>query len=308
MSTAEQNPKADYTQNVVFNIDNAIAVVRDIRELPIDDGELRMDAFVLLYCRQGKVELDVNAKPYKLQTNQVFVLRPHDVVSNLMFSHNFDGSAMALSDEAVKRMVGENGMWRAIFYFADAPIITVSEERKGILQEYGRLFKHRVAMGQTPFRKEIIMSIVLSMLLEIFENIKPGDRPAIDENVRSKDLLFRTFISIISGCSQKRRAIAWYSDQLNVTSKYLSTVCKQVSGKTASEWINHYVAIDIRNLLKNTHKPIKEVVYSLGFPNISFFGSYCRRHFGMSPVEYRNYLRAQESYTTNDDDHEQNNC
>ncbi len=307
MSTVEQNDKLDYTKNVVFNIDNDIAIVQEIKDLPIDDGEMRVEASVLLFCHQGKAEFDVNSKQYKLRANEVFVMRPRDVVSNMMFSHNFNGSALALSNETVKNMVGESVMWRAFFHFADEPIIPIREERMSILSEYGRLFKHRIEMGQTPLRKEIYTSIIRCLILEISEDIKVEKAPVNDVNVRSKDLLFRTFISIISDSSQKRRAIAWYAEQLNVTPKYLSTVCKQVSGKTASEWINHYVAIDIRNLLKNTHKPIKEIAYTLGFPNISFFGSYCRRHFGKSPVEYRTHLRAQESYTTNTDDHEQNN-
>lgn len=93
----------------------------------------------------------------------------------------------------------------------------------------------------------------------------------------------------------KPRTVSWYAEQLYVTPKHLSTVCKQVSGRTAFEWINEYVTIDIRNLLKNTNKPIKEIVDMLRFPNTSFFGSYCRKHFGMPPMEYRNHLRASAS-------------
>lgn len=59
--------------------------------------------------------------------------------------------------------------------------------------------------------------------------------------------------------------------------------------------INEYVITDIQHLLKNTDKPIKEVVGLLNFPNISFFGTYCRKHFGMSPTEYRKYLRTSAS-------------
>ncbi len=308
MSTIERDDVKDYHNNLVINLDNDIAIVRDIKDMPLDDGEFRVDAFVLMFCHQGKAEFDVNTKSYQLRANEVFVMRPHDVVNNLMFSHNFSGSAMGLSEETVKNMIGENGMWKAFFYFADAPIISVQEKRMSILQEYGRLFKQRIEMGQTPLRKEIITSIIGSMLLEICEDIKEDKTLTTNVNVHSKDLLFRMFIDLISGSKRKPRIISWYSDQLNITPKYLSTICKQASGKTAFEWISHYVAIDIRNLLKNTNKPIKEIVHILDFPNISFFGSYCRRHFGMSPLEYRAYLRSQDFEPSNTNDHADNNC
>ena len=35
---------------------------------------------------------------------------------------------------------------------------------------------------------------------------------------------------------------------------------------------------------------IKEIAYCLNFSSISFFGKYVRKHLGMSPKHYREYL------------------
>ncbi|MGN0221392.1 MAG: helix-turn-helix domain-containing protein, partial [Prevotella sp.] len=56
-------------------------------------------------------------------------------------------------------------------------------------------------------------------------------------------------------------------------------------------WINEYMMKDIRHLLKDTDKSVKEIAETLDFPNISFFGKYCRRCFGCSPRELRRRLR-----------------
>jgi AraC-like DNA-binding protein len=37
---------------------------------------------------------------------------------------------------------------------------------------------------------------------------------------------------------------------------------------------------------------VKEVADLLDFPNLSFFGKYCRSHLGMSPLKYRKELRG----------------
>ena len=69
--------------------------------------------------------------------------------------------------------------------------------------------------------------------------------------------------------------------------KYLSVVCKQMSDRTASSWIEEYLNEDIRFHLRNTTKPIKEICKILNFPNLSFFGKYVKGQFGCTPTEYR---------------------
>ena len=102
------------------------------------------------------------------------------------------------------------------------------------------------------------------------------------------DQLFNRFLQILSESQVKRQTVESYADQLCVSPKYLSAVCKKTSGKTAMQWINEYVMEDIRYYLKETSLTIKEISTTLGFPNLSFFGKYTKRSIGMSPKEYRN--------------------
>ena len=64
-------------------------------------------------------------------------------------------------------------------------------------------------------------------------------------------------------------------------------MCKNVSGKTATEIINAFVVEDIRQRLEYSEKSIKEIAQELDFPSISFFGKYVKAHLGVSPKEYR---------------------
>ena len=79
----------------------------------------------------------------------------------------------------------------------------------------------------------------------------------------------------------------WYADELCVSAKYLSTVCKKKSGKGANDWIREHVLEDIRYNLKHTDLSIKQICDKLGFPNPSFFGKYVKEHFGMPPAQFR---------------------
>lgn len=64
-------------------------------------------------------------------------------------------------------------------------------------------------------------------------------------------------------------------------------VVREVSGKTASEWIDNFVLLEAKVLLRSTHMTIQQISDELHFPSQSFFGKYFKRLAGVSPKEYR---------------------
>ena len=83
------------------------------------------------------------------------------------------------------------------------------------------------------------------------------------------------------------RRVNWYANQMNITPKYLSESVKQVSKRPPNDWIDRFVTMEMRVLLKNSTLSIKEIADRLHFPNQSFMGKYFKEHVGMSPMKYR---------------------
>jgi AraC-like DNA-binding protein len=82
--------------------------------------------------------------------------------------------------------------------------------------------------------------------------------------------------------------MAFYATNLGLTPKYLSKLIKQASGRSAPEWIDSFVILEAKNMLKYTDNSIKEIVYKLHFPNPSVFYKFFKAHTGMTPSQYRN--------------------
>ena len=101
------------------------------------------------------------------------------------------------------------------------------------------------------------------------------------------DAIFTSFIMLVEDNYKRERRVGWYAEKLCITPKYLSETVKQVSKRTPNEWIDSYVTLEIRVLLKNSTKSIKEVAMEMNFPNQSFLGKYFKEHVGMSPSAYR---------------------
>ena len=83
-------------------------------------------------------------------------------------------------------------------------------------------------------------------------------------------------------------SVKYFADKICLSSNYFGDMVKKETGKTALEIITAIVMMDIKAQLKSTELPIKEIAFSLGFNNMSFFNRYFKRHTGMTPQEYRN--------------------
>ena len=64
-------------------------------------------------------------------------------------------------------------------------------------------------------------------------------------------------------------------------------VIKEVSGKSAKDWIVEYIVLEIKALLKNTNMNIQEIAVKTNFANQSSLGRFFRKHTGMSLSQYR---------------------
>ncbi len=74
---------------------------------------------------------------------------------------------------------------------------------------------------------------------------------------------------------------------LCITQKYLSTIVKEISDRTPSQWIRDTLINEIAYQLAHTSCSIKEIAYDFNFPTISFFGKYFKSATGLSPKKYR---------------------
>jgi AraC-like DNA-binding protein len=101
-------------------------------------------------------------------------------------------------------------------------------------------------------------------------------------------MLFEQFIALVAKYHTQYRNVAFYADKLCLTPKYMSKLIKTATGKSAPEWIDAYVILEAKNLLKYSNDTIKQIVFKLNFPNQSVFYKFFKARTGMTPSEYRN--------------------
>lgn len=80
---------------------------------------------------------------------------------------------------------------------------------------------------------------------------------------------------------------AYFGEQLNMSTNYLSDMLKKETGKSIKEHIDHYIIEKAKSILLNSDKKVSEVAYDLGFDYPQSFTRLFKSKTGMSPMGYR---------------------
>lgn len=76
--------------------------------------------------------------------------------------------------------------------------------------------------------------------------------------------------------------------KMKISSRYLSDLLKQETGKPASAHIHLYLIERAKDLFLESNQTINEVAYSLGFEYPQYFSRLFKKTVGMTPTAYRN--------------------
>lgn len=272
-------------------IDGDIALIHNFTNL--SSKAVRVDNMIFIgFCIKGKGSFKLNNTQYKLSPNDMLICSPNTIVDSTLVSLDFEGRLFGISSHVTEMITTLSVMdsWNILQLINTQPVWRLTPETIRIFLLYYDLFKAHLD-GQCDYRyhKERMYSLLQAFTYDLHQVmnrfIHEGAQPSHQGNS-----LFTGFLKILTNTYPRNRKIAYYADLLNTSPKYLSVICKQQCGKTASEIINQHVFNDIRTMLKDPQKSIKEIAYELDFPNISFLGTYIKRYSGMSPKEYRKYI------------------
>jgi len=134
------------------------------------------------------------------------------------------------------------------------------------------------------YKRDAIKHLLSSLLISIHWFANKGlEKPA---QASRKQELVHEFFTLIFEHYKEAKDVTFYANKLCVSPKYLSTLVRKETDRTAKDCIDHYLILESKVLL-NSSFTIQEISQQLNFPNQSFFGKYFKKHTGMSPLNYR---------------------
>ena len=257
---------------------------------PIFKYPLRLDGIIISIREKGSAKVNINLREYDIEQNDLIILRSRRYSTvHVITGHSFVTNVL-ISSDFLKRCISNLNRFHAIFIsLKENPKFHLMEEEVQELKSFYELIEETVSRNDN-FRTEIVRRLMGAYLYKIGSILHRKQPEFLSENPKSlkrEEVLFNQFINLLTEHHRKERRVDFYAEQLFLSPKHFSTVVKKVSGKTAGEWIDEYVILEAKALLKYSVMSIQEVAYFMNFPNPSFFGKYFKHHTGLSPSEYK---------------------
>ena len=154
--------------------------------------------------------------------------------------------------------------------------------------EAGNIIYRKPAAPGMEDRKAVILQAHMDMVPQKDKHSQHDfEKDPIPVYVDGEWVMFRRFMELLAENGGMERSVSAYAEKLCITPKYLSSLSKKVSGRTALSWIHQFTIDAIIKRLRYSNMTIKEISDTMNFPNISFFGKFVKSQTGMSPSEYR---------------------
>ena len=250
----------------------------------------RLNALIIGVGTEGETSLTSNLQEFRLKKDSLFIFSPKHILQ-VQSNNHFKAHLIVIAPDFLKRInIDTKRMMPLFLQFGSLPCMELTHAESQSLRSFISMVEQELKGSETDFSSEIIGGLIAATIYKVGDILTHylTEHPEVDSPIHNRaEEYFRQFTELLGEHYKHERSVGFYARQLCITPKYLTTLIKRISGKSVSEWIDNYVILEAKTLLKYSNMSVQEIAYYLNFPNQSFFGSYFKRNAGMSPSQYK---------------------
>lgn len=233
----------------------------------------------------GTCRADINLVSYEFSGPTLITIKSNQVLQPTYISPDFNATVIVMS-----KRFGDN-----MFMFINSsplagmslrhPVVSIPNDLVAGFRNFIRETSEIVSDTANPYGPQALLYHMLDFIYRFGYKCY---EPYKDEMITRQGRMSDQFLMLVQQHFRKERFLDFYADKLEVTAKHLSRTVKKQTGFTAVEWIERYVILEAKVLLKSSNLNIQQISDELNFPSQSFFGKYFKKQTGQSPKEFRN--------------------
>lgn len=246
----------------------------------------RDDHYIFVFQLQGKSRIMVDFNEIELTDCAILCILPGQVHQGISTS-NVEALFIAVETALVKdslRYIFEEKTPRQ-------GSVALGKDDSVLLEQSIELLTVLSArVNQNSLQVEISRSLtdtcigMIACAFDMVEDSTPGSllRPVT---------ITKQFKRHLSQSYKTERTPSGYAEMLNISASYLNEVVKQVTGFSASYWIQQQVIIEAKRVLFYTDCSVKQVSAILGFDDHHYFSRFFTKGAGLSPMQFKQKYR-----------------
>lgn len=252
----------------------------------------RVNGLTFMLCVKGDIQIDINLNHYELGENMIVVTGPDNIIhagkseeaerdcyflfisSDFIRDTNIDLNVLSSAPASTRE---------------DFPVVRLEPEEADMILSFMNLIHKNTQMNTDEiYVRSIARNLIASLCYQMIQFGAKRTDSSEPERPRSRRATYVfEFKNLVHKYHRRERSVSFYAEKMFISPKYLSLIIKETTGRSAAEWIDEFVILEAKNMLRFSGKNIQQVAYDLNFSNQSSFGKYFKHLTGMSPSEYQ---------------------
>lgn len=267
------------SQNLAIARDARIELVKDqIIGQPTLMPEMR-----ILMIRNGWANPIINMMERRFEVGDLVFLGTNGILQYKDASSDVQGIGLSISDELFSLAVGNSIPSAFDGHLRDFQMRLSPDEQEYLDQLHLMLFNNT---RQQNGSSQVTLHLVSAFLWYV-DHLWSRQEQSYREHQSREQRLFTDFVQLVSEFAPEHHTIDFYASRLCLTPRYMSTIVRQVSGKSAKQWIDDALVTRIKIDLKHTDKSVARICDEMNFPNPSFLTKFFKRMTGQTPSQFR---------------------
>lgn len=258
------------------------------------DKPFRPDNPAFIFIKTGSIRLRQHFRDLELSANMFMVTDPQTVYEMISVSEDFQSRMVSYKRDFISTLSLKFNRLITYRYFRQQMNIGVpfqADEMEVVWKSVNFLKYILDSETEMTYKKEIVEHLFSVFCYQMAGIISKEDSSAMNQMSRQEEIVF-IFLNDLALHHQKERSVEFYAERQFVTTRHLSAVVKEVTGKSAGQVIALIVMNEAKVLLNSSSKPVSEISSTLGFSDLYSFSHFFKKHSGESPSQYRNQFES----------------
>ena len=260
-------------------------VMADESALPVtlDNEKFVSPNFVISLCHKGSCKADFDMRPIEFKQHDIAVMLPDHIIGHGECSEDYSTTMIVIDREFFDQLTNREA-FSGYLKYKNHPNYHLNEEQYSQINTILATLRLVIEIDH-PKRIESLANL-LDILFYALTDYRGEE--SLDKNENRNTFLFNSFYDLLIENYQQHHEIAWYSEKLCLTPKYFSGVIRQITGKSAAQWINEVLVLHAKRLLYTRRDMnIQQIAFELGFKGNANFCRFFKDQTGLRPNQYR---------------------
>lgn len=247
----------------------------------------KLEHFTLVFVNQGTAQVEIDFRLFRIKQGDMLVLATAQFFQCIEATPDLNLSYVTFTHDIYHEVTLVFDM-PFFAFLKEYPCLSVPGEENvrhlnHMLHALADIYQER----DHTFRLPIFKNILQCFLMDLYNKVREQFLNHDTGHTSQQEELLGKFITLVFQHSGTRREVQFYADSLSITTRYLSSVVKSLTGITPKGIIDSRCIQEIKMQLRTTRDSMQEIAFRLDFPDQSFFNRYFKKHTGITPVDYR---------------------